>query len=291
MFELLRSLRRNQRLLKDFVKRDLKARYVGSSMGFFWSVIFPIINLFVYMFVFRLILKMRWADNQGPGDVLMIIFTGVLVWSAFAETVSRSTNTLVDNANLIQKVVFPAEVLPVYLAISSLINMSIGLPILVGGVVWFGYVSPVDPPAMLYTVQQAGLVDPPYRPLALGSPLILLPVLFLLQSVFTVGLGYVLSALNMLVRDTFHLVGVFITVWMFSTPIFYPAQMVHNAGYTWVLEINPMFWLIEAYREVMIYAAWPDWSELLRFAAVAGVVFFLGSRFFMSQKKRFPDLL
>ena len=290
MFELLRSLRRNQRLLKDFVKRDLKARYVGSSMGFFWSVIFPIINLFVYMFVFRLILKMRWADHQGPGDVLMIIFTGILVWTAFAETISRSTNALVDNANLIQKVVFPAEVLPVYLALSSLINMSIGLPILVAGVVWFGYISPADGTEVAALMQET-LPQPQELTLALGAPLVLVPLLFLLQMLFTVGLGYVLATLNILIRDTFHLVGVFITVWMFSTPIFYPEIMVRDAGYAWVLEINPMFWLIETYRSIMIYGAWPDWALLARFGLVGFIVFALGSRFFMSQKKRFPDLL
>ena len=142
MFELLRSLVRHRRLLKDFVVRDLKARYVGSTMGFFWSVVFPIINLFVYMFVFRLVLNARWSDSQGALEVAIVMLAGIVVWSAFAETISRSTNTLVDNANLIQKVVFPAEVLPTYLTISSLINMCIGLPVVMGAVLWFGHLSP-----------------------------------------------------------------------------------------------------------------------------------------------------
>ena len=106
MGALFATLSQNRRLLKDFVLRDLKARYVGSSMGFFWSVIFPIINLFVFMFVFRLVLNARFSDKQGPEEVALIMLAGIVVWSAFAETISRSTNALVENSNLIQKVVF-----------------------------------------------------------------------------------------------------------------------------------------------------------------------------------------
>jgi homopolymeric O-antigen transport system permease protein len=273
------SLRKNRRLLKDFVLRDLRARYVGSSMGFFWSVIFPIINLFVYMFVFRLVLKARFGDKQGPTEVALIMLAGIIVWTAFAETISRTTNVLVDNANLIQKVVFPSEILPPYLALSSLINMCIGLPVVLLGVAWFAYVAPeAAPPA------EAGS-------LALGLPLIVLPLLFLLQVMFSVGLGYLLATFNLFLRDTFHVVGVIVTVWMFTTPIFYPEVMVRNAGFGWLLEINPMHWLISAYRSVICYATWPDWSLVGRFAAVACVTLFLGARFFQSQKPRIPDLL
>ena len=87
------------------------------------------------------------------------------------------------------------------------------------------------------------------------------------------------------------MVGVFTTVWMFSTPIFYPAQMVRNAGYGWILEINPMYWLIDSYRAVLLYASWPDWMLLGRFFVIGLVVLFVGSSFFMAQKHRFPDLL
>lgn len=399
MRTLLVSLVKNRRLLKEFVVRDLKARYVGSSMGFFWSVIFPIINLFVFMFVFRLILKARWSDHQGPIEVALVMLAGIVVWSAFAETVSRATNTLVDNANLIQKIVFPSELLPVYLTVSSLINMLIGMPVVIGCVAWFGYVSPptadfqanvpvvtegdatqvkvqltrglardVTIPFDLggsategedYTIQPrtlvipsgrlhgtltihtradeesegeeaiaielkrpdraalgerrtfslpivdadpsvphtpvplapASSVDQDFKPLKLGPTLVVLPLLFLLQVVFTAGLGFILSTLNVFVRDIFHLVGVFITVWMFSTPIFYPAPMVQNAGYGWILEMNPMYWLIESYRSVLLYDQWPNWALVGRFALVGAAILAVGSSFFMAQKRRFPDLL
>lgn len=415
MFELIGSIRRNRRLLKDFVVRDLKARYVGSSMGFFWSVVFPIINLFVYMFVFRMVLKARWSDFQGPYEVAIVMLAGIVVWTTFSETISRSTNTLVDNSNLIQKVVFPSELLPLYLTISSIINMCIGMPVVILCVLYFAYISPPDAElgapyfaaegpgapadvvtewagavafpirisrgmshdvevpfelsgtamrgtdyrleansvrilpgqlqvaALLYplansdgegektvvftllkpdgavlggtTVRTVRLVDggleagagtgagaefpafapgpmdASYHPLAMGWSLVCLPLLFVLQVLFTVGLGYFLSTFNLFLRDTFHLVGVGITVWMFGTPIFYPAQMVESAGFGWLLQINPMYWLIDSYRSVLLFAAWPDWWLLGRFALAGLVTFLVGGKFFMSQRRRFSDLL
>ncbi len=388
--------------------RDLKARYVGSSMGFFWSVIFPVVNLIVYMFVFRQVLNARWSDHQGPLEVALIMLAGIVVWSAFAETISRSTNCLVENANLIQKVVFPSEILPVYLAISSLINMCVGLPVVVACVIWFTLVSPpevefvraeqvlgeqggagfvtvhltrgasedvrvpfhlsgsatpgedcvieageilIPKGRLTYTIpidakaddltegeellvltlgapagvplgQQSthtirlsesepiargeaagfdaaqvkarrgpGRDDPSYHPLGVGLPIVVLPLLFLLQIVFTTGLGYFLTTLNLFLRDTYHLVGVFVTVWMFATPIFYPAALVEKAGYGWILAVNPMHWLISSYRAVLLYGEWPDGWLILRLAAAGLLVFALGGAFFSRHKRTIPDLL
>ncbi len=339
MLALLRSLRDNRRLLFDFVVRDLKARYVGSSMGFFWSVIFPLVNLVVYYFVFCKVLSMRWDDKMPSEEVLLIMFAGILVWTAFAESVVRITNSLVENANLIQKVVFPAEILAPYISLSSLSNASFGLPILLACVLWFAHLSPVRPQAEAAAggptpelvapegaeggVQAApgaggaatpaagGEVDPelaakiareqalqryehqdvPPRPLRLGLGIVALPLLLGLQLVFMVGLGYVLSTLNVYFRDIYHLVGVFIQVWMFATPIFYPAELVSIAGYGWVLRANPMHWLIESYRDVLLYGHFPPAARLAAFAAVAAGTFFLGARFFRAHRDKFPDLL
>ena len=311
MSALIRSLFANRRLIKDFVARDLKARYVGSSMGFFWSVVFPIINLFVYMFVFTLVLKTRFHDNAGVKDVAIWMLCGITVWAAFAETVSRSTNCLVENSNLIQKVVFPSEVLPLYLTISSLINMLIGIPIVLLGVAWYMYNPTPEPEVagLLASVgtSLAGLQDAApegaggivveARPLGFGPALITLPLLFIVQGIFTVGLGYFLSTINLFLRDTYHLIGVGITVWMFATPIFYPAVMVEQnqhgepTGFGWILDVNPMYWLIECYRDVLIFGDWPSWLMLGRFGLAAAILFLVGGSFFMSQKKSFPDLL
>ena len=136
-------------------------------------------------------------------------------------------------------------------------------------------------------------------------------MLALLQAVFTAGLGYLFSTLNLFLRDTYHVVGVLVTVWMFATPIFYPAFMVDKELYReqfpetfearnmevtmrdfgWLLDINPMHWLIQCYRDIILNQSWPDWFLMGKFAVVALVLFSLGSWFFMSQKRTFPDLL
>ncbi|MCZ6598696.1 MAG: ABC transporter permease [Planctomycetota bacterium] len=278
MANLLRSLRDNRRLIRGFVVRDLKARYVGSTMGFFWSVVYPVVNLVVFMIVFRFFLKSRFSDKMNEQETAMLMLAGILVWAAFAETLSRATNCLVENSNLIQKVVFPSEILPVNLALSSIVNMLIGLPIVLIGT-WFIFPDPF------------------------GPQLVVMPLLILLQIVFMTGMGYFLAALNVLWRDTFHLVGVGTMVWMFMTPIFYPAEVVKKAiplgdlpedGYIsfgWLLEINPMHWLIDSWRRILFFDQWPEWDMLLRLAVVAIAVFFAGGVFFVRQKKVFPDLL
>ena len=100
------------------------------------------INLLVFTFVFRVILNTRWGDEQGALEVSLVMLAGIIVWTAFAESLSRITNCLVDNSNLIQKVVFPSQILPTYITTSAVINMCIGLPIVLGAVVWFGFLSP-----------------------------------------------------------------------------------------------------------------------------------------------------
>lgn len=259
--------------------RDLKARYVGSTMGFFWSVIFPIVNLFVFMFVFQFLLRARFGDQMGPKEVAFYMLAGILIWAAFAETLTRATNCLVENANLIQKVVFPSEILPLNLGLSSLVNMLIGLPIVVAGT-WVVMENP------------------------LGVQFLAIPVLLAVQLLFTVGLGYLLATLNALWRDTYHLVGVGVQVWMFATPIFYPPFLVEQAKiaksdnpddgfYTfgWLLDINPMHWLVESWRRVLLFGQWPEPAMLLRFTLVAVLAFAAGSLFFQRQKRVFPDLL
>jgi len=393
----LASLRKNRRLLSDLVRRDVRERYVGSTMGLFWSVIFPVINLVVYLFVFRVVFRTRWSDKQDNWDVALLMLTGIMTWHAFAESLIRMTNTLVDNSDLIQKVVFPSEVLPVSLTISSLVNMLIGVGVAVAGVVFFAYVKPSAAPptgplrALSFGVHRAGettaapplttanpfhcasfaestryspwsvddqtpevgwkaafdgrtglpvtagwsdrvyaatgewstlksksglvfrvegwrdraghacappkdgtpalVVGPPERVIGLSLSLLAVPVLVAVQGIFMLGIGMLLAALNLYVRDTVHVIGVFLTVWMFGTPIFYPERMVRDAGYGWLPALNPMNWLISCYRDVLVYGDMPDPLLLLRFALVAMVALLLGATFFMRHKPRFPDLL
>ncbi len=271
-------------------------------MGFFWSIVVPVVNLFVFMLVFQIILKARWGDPTSTAETIakfgndaiirfqplgsgstketaLIMLSGILVWSAFAETIGRATNSLIENSNLIQKVVFPSEILVPYLALSSLFNMAIGMPIVVAGVLY---------------IHEFGI----------GLPIVTVPLLLLLQILFTIGLGWIFSIANLFFRDIYHMMGVGLMVWMFATPIFYPAFLVAGSKYFlsddpdgpyipmyWMLELNPMYWLISSWRRVLVFNRWPDWELLLRFSIVAILVFVLGAWLFQSKRERIPDLL
>lgn len=285
MIQTLKSLAQNRSLLRDFVARDLKARYVGSSMGFFWSVVYPIMNLFVYLFVFQIVLEMTWSADKSSQEVVLLMLVGIVAWTAFAETLSRATNTLVDNANLIQKVVFPSEILPVYITISALINLVIALPV-VGLALLYGMINPTDDPSTIAAAELSGNLG-----IQVGLNLAWLPVLLVLQGVFTAGLAYFLATFNLFWRDTIHVIGVAVTVLMFLTPIFYPADKMVTEGYGWMLTYNPMHWLLDMYRGVMVKNLAPDPRYLAQFAGAAVVSFFIGAKFFSSQRERFPDLL
>ena len=285
MFQLLRSLKANRTLLWSFVGRDLKSRYVGASLGFFWSVIYPIMNLAVYLLVFQIILKMTWDADKSSQEVVLLMLVAIVSWTAFAEATSRSTNVLVDNQNLIQKVVFPSEVLPAYVTISAMVNMTIALPIVLLALL-YAKLNPTDDPAVLAAAAASG-----HQGVQLGAQLLWVPLLLVLQALFTAGLGYFLAAFNLFWRDTFHVIGVALTVWMFITPIFYPPQRMIDKDYGWMLEVNPMHWLMDMYRNVLVQNHAPDPQQLLSFTAAGLVVFAIGSSFFSKQKSKFSDLL
>ncbi|MEM1450046.1 MAG: ABC transporter permease [Planctomycetota bacterium] len=277
MLQILRSLAQNRSLLRNFVARDLRARYVGSSLGFFWSVIFPVLNLAIYMLVFQVILKMSWAGKSAQ-EVVLLMLVAIVAWSAFSEAITRSTNVLVDNQNLIEKVVFPSEVLPAFVTLSAMINMLIALPVVLAALAW----------AMLNPSEDAVALGGGVQ---LGLNLAWLPLLLLLQSVFTVGLGYFLATFNLFWRDTFHVIGVLLTVWMFITPIFYAPVMMSKQGFGWMLDINPMHWLMDMYRGVLVQNVAPAPLDVARFGLVSVAVLAVGAAFFARQRPRFPDLL
>jgi lipopolysaccharide transport system permease protein len=294
--ELTRSLVNSRRLVASFVRRDLRSRYAGSSLGFFWSVIQPLANLAVYMFVFQFVIKARWADTMGKEEVTLVMLTGFVAWGAFAETMIRSTTCMVDNSNLIQKVVFPAEILPTFISISAMVSLLVGLPIIVAAMAFFveigsGYAD-ARAAAIADTLAKgkdlAVAIGPPLR---WGLPIVMLPVLIALQWLFATGVAYVLCTLNVLVRDMQHVVGLLVMVWMFCTPIFYPAVLLRDTHFRFLLEVNPMFWLIDSYQRIVLYGLWPQWHLLGRFAIVALIVYALGARLLMREKRRFPDFL
>jgi len=258
------GLYRHGALIRNFVRRDLQARYKGSAIGLFWSVVHPLVMLVLYTYVFSSILKVRVGAAEGTESFAIYLFCGMLPWNAFGEGVGRSTSIIRENANLIKRTIFPSEVLPIYPVVSGIFNQLIGLGILLVG--------------MLVTAHRF-------------SPLILvLPAVLLLQFALTVGLSWIVAGITVFVRDLGQIVGVVLTIWVFLTPIFYPPTLIPERLRI-LLVANPMFALIESYRCLILKGQLPSWEILAVLAFVAVPVFLLGYWMFTRMQGAFADVI
>ena len=255
----------NQRdLLLSYVRKDLKERYVGSVIGFYWSVLNPLILLGIYTFVFSVIFRVRFGEGEGLVNAALYIFCGMVPWMAFSEAVGRSTGVLIDNANLIKKVMFPSKILPMYLVFSHAVNLLIGFGILLGAAIF------------------AGMTPTPY--------LAFLPLYVGAQLLLTLGCCWWSAALNVFIRDMAQVIGQFMIVWMYLSPIFYSVDFIPQE-YRQYAYINPMTRLIEGYRDMFLTGRMPDLAGLGIFTLFALVVCATGYLFFTRNQHSFADIL
>jgi len=260
-----RALLLQRRVIELFVARDLRARYVNSALGLWWAVIQPMALLAVYTFVFSVLIPVRFADDGGgTGAFALYLFCGLLPWLAFADAVTRSSSVLVEQTPLIKKVVFPSEILPVHLVLSALVVELIGLAVFLAVLVALGRIP--------------------------GPALLALPVVLVLQFLFTAGVTWLLATFAVYLRDVRQLVGLVLTLWMFLTPIVWPVTIVPES-LRWVLRLNPMWHVVEAYRSAVLRADVPDPASLGVFAGMALTAFVCGYWVFHRSKQTFADLL
>lgn len=258
------TLVQHRSTIEAFVRRDIRARFVTSVLGLSWAIIQPLALLSLYTFVFSYILRVRLGGSGTTSSFAVYLFCGMLPWLAFAEGVTRSTSVILEHAHLIKKVLFPSEILPVFVVISALVMESIGLAVLLAGVGLF------------------------YR--GFGWAVLLLPVVIALQVMFTMGLGWLLASLNVFLRDVGQLLGLGMTLWMFMTPIFYPAELIPG-HLRWLLLLNPLYYVVEAYRAVVLEQRPPDGPHLVILAIVALTVFVAGHWVFEHSKRAFVDVI
>jgi len=261
---MLTDIINNRTLLFSLVIRDLKGRYIGSTMGIFWNVVTPLLQLLVYTIVFSTIMKVKPGPEEGTSSFVAFLFCGLIPWNAFAETVQRSAGVILENGNLVKKVKFPMEILVVYLVISSFIHELIAL--------------------VLFLVLLTATGSLPHL------PILLLPLVFILQLILTVGLAMIISTLNVYVRDVAHIMSIVMMVWFYATPIVYPLSLVPGKMKT-LMFLNPVTSLVTLYRSLFFSSKIPDihlFTSLLFFA----VLFFVaGYALFMNRKDEFVDMI
>jgi ABC-type polysaccharide/polyol phosphate export permease len=258
----LRTLVRYRHLIQTLVARDLKARYRGSVLGFFWSFINPLFLLLIYSFVFSTVLPRIGDTTLEPYALFM--FCGILPWTWFSSSILEASNVLISGGNLIKKVLFPAEVLPIVTVLANMVHFFLGLPILAAFLIY--YRRPLDPVELLW-----------------------FPVIVLVQLVVLLGLGLLVAALTVHFRDLKDILGNVLTLWFFATPIIYPMQDAPEQ-YRWLLNLNPMTHLAISYQEVLFYIGpHGHWRWLMALLAGAIVVFFAGYFVFDRLRDSFAE--
>jgi len=249
----LRRLASYRALIQSLVIRDLKARYRGAVLGFLWSFINPLLLLLVYSFVFLVLPTTRGGRSDVP-NYQVFMFCGLLPWTWFSSSLLESSTVLVSGGNLIRKVLFPAEVLPLVTVIAGLVNFCLGLPILFLFIGYFGV--PI-----------------------VWTDLLWLVVIILVQLMLTIGFALLLSVLTVHFRDLRDILGNVLTLWFFATPILYPLKNVEALSPTMrtLMLLNPFTHLARAYQEVL-YQPGPyhNWPSLLGVAGVSMVVLAVG---------------
>lgn len=245
------------------VRRDFEQRFVGSAAGYLWTLIHPMVLLFSWVFVFQWCLKT--PPPPGAGDnYTLYLFCGYLPWLLFSDSVQRSANSLLDQSNLITKTVFPSEIIPVTVFLSSLASHVLAVGIAVAMVRYMtGY----------FSVQ-----------------IVLLPFYTLMLGLFAVGLSWVAASLQVYLRDTGQVVLVVMTGWFWLTPIFIDeSQFPANAAF--LVKMNPLAYIVKGYRQRLMTGELPTGTELLTLALISVATFVAGGLFFRHLKRGFADVL
>ena len=257
---------RHRSLLWQFARRDVLGRYRGSLLGLTWSFLTPLLMLGVYSFVFVGVFRQSWpgAANAGGLEFSLQVFAGLLVFNLFAEVAGKAPSLIVDQPNLVKKVIFPVELLTWVTVLSGLFHLLISSVTLL----------------VVLLLARGGL------PLtAIAFPLILLAFLPVL-----LGLGWFLSAMGVFVRDVGQVMTMVVSLTMFMSPVFYSVKSLTPNVQFW-MNLNPLTLIIEQVRAVLLLAQWPDWAALGIYAAFAALFATAAATFFQLTRKGFADVL
>jgi lipopolysaccharide transport system permease protein len=260
----LRILVERRNLLFQLVRRDFTQRFVGSAAGWLWGVIHPLVLLVSWTFVFLYCLHVQLGPGEMTQNYPLFLFCGFLPWMLFQETVQRSASSLIEHQNLITKTVFPAEVIPVSVFLSSLVSHLIALGLALAAVgIWGRHFSPM---------------------------VLFLPAYMFFLGLFAVGVGWIVSSLNVYLRDTAQVLSVVLTFWFWVTPIFITESHYPQKARI-LLRLNPLALLVQAYRERLLTSRWPSAREIGVLAVWSIGVFVAGGLFFRHLKRGFADVL
>lgn len=255
---VFKELYNYRELLKTNIKKDIRGKYKGSWLGIMWTFLNPLLMLAVYAFVFPYILRVN-VENY---TIFMIV--ALIPWNFFTTAIQTGTGCVVANGNILKKVYFPREIIPISVTTSQLVNFLITCLI------------------MFVFILVSGV--------GFSIHILLLPLLILIQYILTLAFNFVLSALTVYAHDIDHFVSVALTLGFYATPIVYLSNMLPES-FQWVMKVNPMAVLVESYRAILYYHKMPDFLILGIWIVISIILLILGYLIFKKLEKSFVEEL
>lgn len=252
------ALARHQGLLRNLVFRDLRVKYKGSTLGFGWSLLGPLLMAAVYTMAFRFVLRVE--IEHFP----VFLLSGLLPWQFLSAALGGATSAITDNSTLVRRVAFPRVILPLSATCSPFVQLLL----------------------MFLVVIPVALVTG----LPLSAAMVALVPLFVLQLLFAIGIGLMLATAQVHFRDTRHLLDVILQIWFWVTPVVYPLTLVPEALRRLIV-LNPMAHFITAYQNIVLHQAWPSMSAMLLMTAAAVTALLAGLVIFTTHERRFAELV
>ncbi len=254
--KIFKELYQYRELLKSNVKKEIRGKYKGSFLGVIWSFVNPLLTVLVYAIIFPYILR------QDQPNYLIFLIVAIIPWNFFVTVLNQGTTTVLANANIIKKVYFPREILPISIVLSGLVNFLISCIIILLFVLFGGLgISPV----ILY-----------------------LPIIIFIQFILSLGIVFIISAINVYIRDVEYIVNFVLTLAFYATPILYDASFM-PAKVQGILNLNPMKHLIDAYRSIFYYKQIPNVVSMIVLGIISFILLICGYAIFKKLERGFAE--
>lgn len=253
-----KQLYKYRELLKSNTKKEVRGKYKHSFLGVLWSFLNPLLQILVYAIVFPLILK----NNQE--HYVVFLCCGLIPWNFFATAINKSASTMLENGNIIKKVYFPREILPISVVTSELINFVISTIIILAFVLFDG--------------------------VSLTPYILYYPLIVVVQYLLILAISFVISSITVYIRDIQHFIGVALQLFFYATPIVYAANTIPEE-FSWILKYNPMTYIINGYRDIFLNQTAPDIKILLIILGVIIIACVIGYAIFSKLQKGFAEEL
>lgn len=253
----LHELWEYRQMIYGLVKRELRGKYKGSVLGFLWTFINPLLQLLVYTIVFSVIMK------SNIDQYYIFLFVALIPWIFFSTAVQGGSTSVTNSADMIKKIYFPREVLPISCVISAFVNMLLSFLVVLAVLLFTGF--GIELRLLIY-----------------------MPVIMLVELIFSMGIAFLVSALNVYFRDLSYILAIVVMAWQYLTPVMYPSSWVPDK-LLGVWRLNPLTPIIDAYRDVLYYKVAPNLTSLVQATAIGVIFIVVGYILFRRMQRKFAE--